>query len=73
MIWTHAHRIHEQGSPFNFILETGPGIQYFVTTRVTLTFGIRYSHISNAGLSSANLGLDAILPYAGVSWFLPKY
>jgi lipid A 3-O-deacylase PagL len=55
------------------LAEPGPGIQYFVTTRMTLTFGIRYSHISNAGLSSPNLGLDAILSYAGVSWFLPKY
>lgn len=43
MIWTHAHRIHEEGSPFNFILETGPGVQYFITARVTLTLGIRWA------------------------------
>ena len=73
MLWTNlAHRIPEQSTQFNFDLETGPGIQYFMTPYSSMTFGVRYSHISNAGLGQHNLGLDAVLPYAGVSWFLPK-
>ena len=73
MLWTNlAPRIPEQSTQFNFSLETGPGVQYFMTTRTTLTFGVRYSHISNAGTGQRNLGLDAVLPYVGVSWFLPK-
>jgi len=39
MIWTNlAHRIPEQSTPFNFILETGPGAQYFMTARTSFTF-----------------------------------
>ena len=73
MLWTNlAPRLPEQNTPFNFVLETGPGVQYFMTARTTLTFGVRYSHISNAGTGQRNLGLDAVLPYAGASWFLPR-
>ncbi|TKB79906.1 MAG: hypothetical protein E8D42_00645 [Nitrospira sp.] len=31
---------------------------------------MRYHHVSNAGIGERNLGLDAVLPYAGVSWML---
>ena len=73
MLWTNlAPRLPEQSTPFNFALETGPGVQYFMTACTTLTFGVRYSHISNAGTGQRNFGLDAVLPYAGLSWFLPR-
>jgi lipid A 3-O-deacylase len=72
MLWTNlAPRIAEQSTPLNVIFETGPGVQYFMTTQTTLTFGIRYSHISNAGTGDRNIGLNAVLPYAGLSWFIP--
>jgi hypothetical protein len=72
MLWTNlAPRIPEQSTPFNFVLETGPGAQYFLTRQTTLTFGVRFHHISNADLGQRNTGLNAVLPYAGVSWFLP--
>jgi hypothetical protein len=59
MLWTNlAPRLPEQNTPFNFVLETGPGVQYFMTARTTLTFGVRYSHISNAGTGQQNLGLE---------------
>lgn len=73
MLWTNlAPRIPEQSIPFNFIIETGPGIQYFMTARIALTVGVRYSHISNAEIGQRNIGLNAVLPYAGLSWFLPR-
>ena len=73
MLWTNlAPRLPEQNTPFNFALETGPGVQYFMTARTTLTFGVRYHHISNAGTGQRNFGLDAVLPYAGLSWFLTR-
>ncbi|RPH80531.1 MAG: acyloxyacyl hydrolase [Nitrospiraceae bacterium] len=73
MLWTNlAPRIQEQSTPLNFVIETGPGIQYFLTTQTALTFGVRFSHISNADIGRRNLGLDAVLPYAGISWFLPR-
>lgn len=73
MVWTNlGSRIPEQSTPFNFILQTGPGVQYFMTARTTLTFGVRYSHISNADIGDRNIGLNAVLSYAGLSWFLPR-
>ena len=72
MLWTNlAPRIRELSTPLNFVIETGPGVQYFITEQTTLTLGVRYSHISNAGTGERNIGLNAILPYAGMSWFLP--
>ena len=73
MLWTNlAPRIPEQSTPLNLVVETGPGVQYFMTEQTTLTFGVRYSHISNADTGERNIGLNAVLPYAGLSWFLPR-
>jgi lipid A 3-O-deacylase len=73
ILWTNlAPRIRELSTPLNFVIETGPGVQYFITAQTSLTFGLRYSHISNADTGERNIGLNAILPYAGLSWFLPR-
>ena len=73
MLWTNlAPRIRELSTPLNFVIETGPGIQYFITEQTTLTIGVRYNHISNADTGERNIGLNAVLPYAGLSWFLPR-
>src|SRR5712692_5460467 len=72
MLWTDlAPRIREQSTTFNFVLESGPGVHYFVTEKVAFMIGTRFHHISNAGLGDRNLGLNSILGYAGVSVFLP--
>jgi hypothetical protein len=71
MLWTNlAPRITEQSTPFNFVLQAGPGVQYFATERVALTLGARFHHISNAGIGVRNTGLNGVLPYVGVSYFL---
>jgi lipid A 3-O-deacylase len=73
MLWTDlAPRIAEQSTPFNFVLEAGPGLQYFATERIALTVGTRFHHISNAGTGERNHGLNAILPYVGMSFFFPR-
>jgi len=73
MIWTNlAPRIPEQSTPFEFVLETGPGAHYFVTDRITWTMGVRFHHISNANLGERNTGINAVLPYVGFSVFLPS-
>ena len=73
MLWTNlAPRIRELSTPLNFVIETGPGIQYFITEQTTLTIGVRYNHISNADTGERNIGLNAVLPYAGLSWFLTR-
>ena len=72
MLWTNlAPRIRELSTPLNFVVETGPGVQYFMTEQTALTVGVRYSHISNADTGERNIGLNAVLPYAGLSWFIP--
>ena len=72
MLWTNlAPRIREQSTQFNFVLESGPGVDYFVTEKVAVMIGARFHHISNAGLSDRNLGLNSTLAYAGISVFLP--
>jgi len=63
--------IPEQSEQINFVLQTGPGVQYLLTPRLSLTIGVRYSHISDADIAEKNSGLNAVLPYAGLSWFLP--
>lgn len=73
MIWTNlAPRIPEESTQFEFVLETGPGVHYFMTDTVTLTMGVRLHHISNGGLGDRNTGINAVLPYVGISVFLPR-
>ncbi|UVT18228.1 MAG: acyloxyacyl hydrolase (plasmid) [Nitrospira sp.] len=72
MIWTNlAPRIPEQSTQFEFILETGPGVHYFVTDRITWTMGVRLHHISNSNLGDRNTGINGVLPYVGLSFFTP--
>ena len=73
MLWTDlAPRITEQSTPFNFVLEAGPGLQYFATERIALTLGTRFHHISNAGTGERNHALNSILTYVGMSFFFPR-
>ena len=72
MIWTNlAPRIPEQSTPFEFVLETGPGVHYFATDRIIWTMGVRLHHISNANLGDRNTGINTVLPYVGISFFTP--
>ena len=73
MLWTDlAPRIAEQSTPFNFVLEMGPGLQYFATEQLALTVGSRFHHFSNAGTGERNDSLNSILTYVGMSFFLPR-
>jgi lipid A 3-O-deacylase len=73
MLWTDlAPRIADLSTPVNFVLEAGPGLQYFATERIALTMGTRFHHISNAGTGERNDGLNSILTYVGMSFFFPR-
>jgi lipid A 3-O-deacylase len=68
--WTDlAGKIPEESSRFNFVLTAGFGVSYFLTDRAALNAGYRFHHISNAGTSYPNLGLNASLPFCGFSFF----
>lgn len=72
MLWTDlGPRIPEQSTQFNFVLQTGPGVSYFVTENTAVTLGIRFHHISNAGIGERNIGLNGCLFNVGISFFSP--
>ena len=74
MIWTNlAPRIPEQSTQFEFVLETGPGVHYFVTDRIIWTMGVRLHHISNSNLGDRNTGINLVLPYVGLSFLTPGF
>lgn len=54
---------------FQFNLQAGPGVYWFINDHMALTGEVRLMHMSCAGLSSPNLGLNTVLGLVGVSWF----
>lgn len=53
-------------SQFNFRLLTGLGLTAKITPKVRLLAGVHFIHISDAGLTPRNNGLNAAQPYLGV-------
>jgi len=50
-LWTDlGGRVPEQSSKFNFVLMTGGGLSWFVSSKLAISAGYRFYHISNAGL-----------------------
>jgi hypothetical protein len=58
-------------SRFNLTPEIGLGLQFFLAPKRAVTVGYKYHHISNAGRSRRNPGMDSNLFYAGFSFFTP--
>jgi lipid A 3-O-deacylase len=61
--------VPEGTSSFNFTPQGGIGVQTAPAGRASWTFGLRYHHTSNAGISHPNPGINAIMLYTAVSWF----
>ena len=57
------------GHNFNFNLDAAGGTRFFVTRRLTLNAQFQYQHISNANTGSHNIGINAVGPIFGISWF----
>jgi hypothetical protein len=62
-------RVREQQTNFVFLLFGGLGASYFVAERTALYAGYRLQHISNAGTSSPNQGINSHTGVVGVSIF----
>jgi opacity protein-like surface antigen len=58
-----------QHDGFNFTLQAGAGLHWFVAERTALDLGYRYHHISNAGTERPNIGINSHLAYLGLSYF----
>jgi lipid A 3-O-deacylase len=57
------------GQPFNFNLDVGAGVRYFVGRNWAVSLEYRYQHISNANTGKHNVGINADGPFLGVSYF----
>jgi opacity protein-like surface antigen len=57
------------GQPFNFNLNAGGGLRYFITSHWSLSLEYRYQHISNANTGSHNIGINSHGPILGLSYF----
>jgi hypothetical protein len=55
-------------SGLNFLFDFGGGVRYRIRPRQSLTFGYRFLHISNAGTTSFNPGVDNNVFYVGYSF-----
>jgi hypothetical protein len=54
---------------FEFNLQAATGVRWFLRDNVALSIEARYLHMSCAGISSPNLGLNNVNGMVGISWF----
>jgi lipid A 3-O-deacylase len=54
---------------FEFNLQAGTGVRWFIRDNVALSFEVRYLHMSCAGINRPNLGLNNVNGMVGISWF----
>jgi hypothetical protein len=63
------HAVPVNSSHVNFLTHTTLGFQFFNNQRRAFTTGIRYEHISNAGLTVPNPGINTVQFQVGLNWF----
>ncbi len=54
---------------FEFNLQVGPGIQWFLKDKVAITLEARYLHLSSAGISKPNLGVNCVAGMLGLAFY----
>jgi len=54
---------------FNFVDQGGIGLQWLRDGRPSVTAGLKYQHISNAGLGNHNPGINSMFMFMGLSWW----
>ena len=59
-------------SRLNFTPEIGLGLDVFVTPKTAITIGYKFHHMSNAGISRRNPGLNSNVIYSGFSFVTPE-
>lgn len=57
----------EQGTQFNFISTGALGCHYYFTKNTAVTLEGRYRHLSNAGMSKPNSGINSTFVGTGIS------
>lgn len=64
--WYKAAR--EISTAFEFILQTGAGIEYFLDNGKSINFNYRFWHLSNSNIKTPNIGLNAHIFSLGFSF-----
>jgi lipid A 3-O-deacylase len=62
-------RAPDLGGPFQFNLQPGAGVNYFLRDDLALSVEYRLLHMSNARLYQPNLGVNTSMVLAGLNWF----
>ena len=68
VVYTTQHT-HEQGTQYNFLSQVGAGLQFFLNDNYALTGGYRFRHMSNAGITHDNSGINHHFILVGLSYF----
>jgi lipid A 3-O-deacylase len=63
------HAVPLNTSHVNFLTHAALGFQFFNNQRRAFTTAIRYEHISNAGLTVPNPGINTVQFQVGMNWF----
>ena len=63
------HAVPLNTSHVNFLTHAALGFQFFNTERRAFTAAVRYEHISNAGLTVPNPGVNTVQFTVGMNWF----
>jgi hypothetical protein len=63
------HAVPLNTSHVNFLTHATLGFQFFNNQRRAFTAGVRYEHISNAGLTVPNPGINTVQFQLGLNWF----
>jgi lipid A 3-O-deacylase len=63
------HAVPLNTSHVNFLTHATLGFQFFNNERRAFTAGVRYEHISNAGLTVPNPGINTVQFQVGMNWF----
>ncbi len=60
---------HLDGHEFNFNVCAAGGLRYFLRPNLALTAELLFRHLSNANTADHNIGINAMGPSVGISWF----
>jgi len=63
------HAVPLNTSHVNFVTHSTLGFHFFNSERRAFTAGVRYEHISNAGLTVPNPGINTVQFQVGMNWF----
>ncbi|MBM4266119.1 MAG: acyloxyacyl hydrolase [Deltaproteobacteria bacterium] len=61
--------LNDQRDGFNFSLDGGLGIRWFIDANTVLSLAYRWQHLSNAGTALPNDGIDTHQPLLGISYY----